>query len=355
MKAPAEQRPTCPLEQARLEIASLRARAIWTQWMPPVISLLAVGLVWAFDRGFHRNPILATILGLFLLGQAILFGQLRGLVRRTRSGLAVLAVLQAAGDDLDLSNLERRLRALDADPLRDLVLGWVGLGRDFGGEGASELLQNSIDRRSLRDHGDLSFHTLINRVVLKVGFLGTLVGLLLTFPPMKRAVLGLSGSDGELTFIRDIAKAIDEDAYAIQATLVATGFSLLLETLVVQILERFYGRFEIVESLLSDWNLTVLRRAVKRRQNPSIEEAAEDNLRLRAELAKGQKILDEHVLRLAQSLKITGESVEAVARTQETLHRRVIELVDWERDYREFLAAKEAAATPVTNSKVSGT
>ena len=59
-----------------------------------------------------------------------------------------------------------------------------------------------------------------------------------------------------------------EDAYAIQATLVATGFSLLLETLVVQILERLYGRVEIVESLLSDWNLTVLRRVVRRRRNP---------------------------------------------------------------------------------------
>jgi len=343
-----KKRLPCPLELARSELTALKIRVAWAMALPWVVAASALVVVWAFDHGFLRNPILVTVLGLFLLGQVFLVGQLRRLLRRASSGLKVLVVLMDSGDRPDLPILERKLQALSPDPLRDLVLGWIGLGRDFGGEGASEFLQNSIDRRVLGDDADLGIHGLINRVVLKVGFLGTLIGLLLTFPPMKRAVLGLSGSGGEMTFIRDIAKAIDEDAYAIQATLVATGFSLLLETLVVHIVERFYGRFELVESHLSDWNLTVLRRATTHRAEPSHGEISEDNLRLKEKLAQGQQILDAHLARLIDSLETTGKSVEAVARTQDALHRRVTELADWEEEYRQFLAAKSAATLPAS-------
>lgn len=338
----------CPLELARRELSTLRVLVVWTLVLPVLVAVSSVLLVWAFDRGFLHNPIVVAVLGLFLVGQAFLLAQLRRLLGRVRSGIMVLAVLKEAGERPDLPRLERSLQALPTDPLRDLVLGWIALGRDFGGDGSSEFLRNAIDRRAVGDEADLGVHGLINRVVLKVGFLGTLIGLLLTFPPMKRAVLGLSGSGGEMTFIRDIAKAIDEDAYAIQATLVATGFSLLLETLVVQILERFYGRFELVESHLSDWNLTVLRRASANRAEPTHGALSEENLRLKEKLAQGQRILDEHLTRMLESLETTGRSVEAVARTQEALHERVTELAEWEAEYRQFLSAKAAATLPAT-------
>lgn len=345
MTVPARPTAACPLLQAQSHLATLRTSVFLALSMPVVLSVASVAVVRLFDPRYLSNPIVMTVLGLFLVGQVVLLFQLRRLFLRVKSGLRVLAILKQAGKLPDLQLLEERLLALPPDPMGNLVLGWIELGRDFAGEGSSDLLQNSIDRRSLHDHTELGVHTLINRVVLKVGFLGTLIGLLMTFPPMKRAVLGLSTSGGELTFIRDIAKAIDEDAYAIQATLVATGFSLLLETLVVQVMERFYGRFELVESLLSDWNLTVLRRSMAPRTATGSEEG---NLHLKATLAQGQRILDAHLKQLIESLRQTGESVEAVAATQAALHKRVIELSQWENEYRQFLSSKLGAAAPAS-------
>ena len=40
--------------------------------------------------------------------------------------------------------------------------------------------------------------------------------------------------------------------------------------------------------------------------------------------------------------------MEAVARTQDALPRRVTELADWEEEYRQFLAAKSAATLPAS-------
>jgi hypothetical protein len=343
-----ETSPACPLGQAKAELAGLAKAASYAFAVPAILSVVSILVVRRFDPGFLKNPILIGVLGLFLVGQILLVWQLVDLRRRASKGLVVLERLAQAGEQPDLEGIERSLLSLQPDPMRDLVLGWIRLERRFHGEGALELMQNSIDRRSLRDHAELGVHALLNRVVLKIGFLGTLVGLLFTFPPMKRAVLGLSGSDGEMTFIRDIAKAIDEDAYAIQATLVATGLSLLLEAVVVQILERFYGRFELVESLLSDWNLMVLRPSVRKSATSEASGTPEDNLRLQARLAQGQQILDSHLNQLLETLRKTGESVEAVARSQAGLEHRVTEIVSWEKDYRAFLASKEKASAPAS-------
>jgi len=301
-----------------------------------------------FDGLFYRNPIQSSILVLFLAGQVLLVIQLVGLARRAKEDRHVFEALRASGEDPELHALAMGLGSLKVGETRDLCLRWIELGLRGDCDAAGGILRNASDRRDLQDNSRMGLHALINRTVLKVGFLGTLVGLVLTFPPMKRAILGLSDSGGEMGFIRDIAKAIDEDAYAIQATLVATGFSLLLETLVVHIVERFYGRFELVESHLSDWNLTVLRRATTHRAEPSHGEISEDNLRLKEKLAQGQQILDSHLARLVGSLETTGKSVEAVARTQDALHRRVTELADWEEEYRQFLAAKSAATLPAS-------
>lgn len=337
---------SCPIEQAYMELSVLRKRVLAALALPLVLTVVSVAMVRRFDHGFLSNPVLVSVLGLFIVGQGVLQWQLALLLKRAASARSVLKLLKKAGTSPDLAQLENALMGLQHDPMRDLVLGWIDLERNFKGDGSLELMQNSIERRSLRDLTELGVHAMINRVVLKIGFLGTLIGLLFTFPPMKRAVLGLSGSDGEMTFIRDIAKAIDEDAYAIQATLIATGLSLLLETLVVQILERFYCRFELVESLLSDWNLMVLRPSARRRSEVDPTGSAEDNLRLQARLAQGQQILDAHLRQLLDTLKKTGESVESVARSQAVLESRVSEIAQWEKDYRAFIATKERASAP---------
>ena len=344
MKPAPQTQPSNPIEQALRELVKLRRTATLAMALPFLLSVAAVVAMRKLDPGFWSNPILAGVVALFLAGQILLVWQLWTLRRRTTLGIATLRVVEDAGDLPDARALEANLLACQPEPIRDLLLGWLHLERVCEGDGGAEMLQNSIDRRSLRDQMELSVHVMINRVVLKIGFLGTLVGLLMTFPPMKRAVLGLSGSDGEMSFIRDIAKAIDEDAYAIQATLVGTGFSLLLETLVVQVLERFFGKFELVESLLSDWNLAVLRRV--RKASREFQGAGEDNLRLQAKLAQGQQILDAHLQKLLESLRHTGESVEKVARAQAALESRVEEIVTWEKEYRAFVSAKEKAAAP---------
>lgn len=335
----------CPLVQARRELSILRRGAIISSILPFVLSVASILVVRHFDPRFLHNPILVCVLVLFVAGQALLLWQLWQLLARANSGISVLDIVKKSGEVPDLAALEAELSAAPPDPIRDIVLGWIHLDRSCEGEGAAELLRNSSDRRSLRDQMELSIHAMINRSVLKLGFLGTLLGLLLTFPPMKRAILGLSDSDGEMAFIRDIAKALDEDAYAIQATLVATGLSLALETMVVQLLDRFYSRFELVESLLSDWHITVVGHA-KNRRKPDPAGAGEDNLRLQAKLAQGQQILDAHLQKLLESLRKTGDAVETVARSQAALESRVSEIVAWEKDYRNFVAAKEKAAAP---------
>ena len=104
--------------------------------------------------------------------------------------------------------------------------------------------------------------------------------------------------------------------------------------------------FELVESLLSDWNLTVLRPSARKSGASPATGTPEDNLRLQARLAQGQQILDAHLQQLLETLRKTGESVETVARSQAGLERRVTEIVAWEKDYRSFLATKDKAAAP---------
>ena len=323
----------------------IRRNALVSLALPIPLSAFAVLAVRHFDALFYRNPIQSSILLLFAAGQVLLVLQLVGLARRAKKDRKVFEALRAAGADPVLSSLAQGLGVLEAGETRDLCLRWIHLALRGECDPAGGILRNSADRRDLQDNSRLGHHALVNRTVLKVGFLGTLVGLVLTFPPMKRAILGLSDSGGEMGFIRDIAKAIDEDAYAIQATLVATGISLLLEALVVQILERLFRRRELAETHLSDWYLSVLAPAVRARsqdRGPSFEERA----RTDARLSEAQKMLDAHVQRLLETLRHTGTSVEAMEHLHAELAARVGRLREWETEYRQFLSTKREAAGP---------
>jgi len=324
----------------------IRRNALVSLALPIPLSVFAVLAVAHFDPVFYRNPIQGSILLLFVAGQAVLVSQLLGLAARAKEDRKVFEALRASGEDPELHALAENLGALRASETRDLCLRWIELGLRGESDSSGGVLRNAADRRDLLDNSRLGIHALVNRTVLKVGFLGTLVGLVLTFPPMKRAILGLSDSGGEMGFIRDIAKAIDEDAYAIQATLVATGISLLLEALVVQILERIFRLRELAETHLSDWYLSVLAPAVRAHLAKEHAPTGEERARTEARLIEAQKILDAHVQRLIETLRHTGSSVEAMERLQADLASRVGHLQSCESEYRQFLSTKRDAAGP---------
>lgn len=344
---------------------SVRRRARWALGIPVPASIVAVLAVRRFDPLFLENPILIVVLALFLAGQVAFATQIVRLLARLRREHSVLEVVGAAGTRPDIPSLREKVAALQASDTRDLVENWLDLALQGEVETGLDLLRNSSDRRSLQDQKRVGVHALVNRSVLKVGFLGTLVGLLFTFPPMKRAILGLSDSGGEMTFIRDIAKAIDEDAFAIQATLVATGLSLLIEAISVQVMESLFRGMELADTHLADWDMAVLRPTVRRALSPS---AALDQERTRSDdrLAQAQKQLDAHIDALLSALRRTGEavgrtgdvvsrvgdSVESVAKAQTELAKRVDRIVSWEGDYRRFIAAKRDSIGPSAPSSV---
>lgn len=342
-------RPQGPLAQAIQETDGIRSRSWLAIPVALALSALSVLALRRVDPGFLHNPVLMGILGLFLLGEILFLVQIGQILRRTSRTRAVLRALLQAGSNPDLPSLERSLQGLAQDPFRELVLGWLEMARQPGRSGCEDdLARNSSERRVLKDDGVLATHATLNRVVMKVGFLGTLVGLLLTFPPMKRAILGLSGSEGEMTFIRDIAKAIDEDAYAIQATLVATAISLLMETFVAQVLERLTSRFALVETLVADWRLLVLHAAARR--SPRLFDIT-SNSAATAVPGSPEARLEIHLeTRLAQmesALARTDSCLARLIQAQETIGNSVADLAEWERDYRSFLASKDRAAAPL--------
>lgn len=341
--------PQGPLAQGIAELDGIRNRswiAIPVALALSVVSVLALHRV---DPGFLRNPVLMGILGIFLLGEILFLVQIGRILVRTSRTRATLRILLQAGPSPDLPSLERSLKNAAPDAFRDLVLGWLEMGRVPGARGGElDLARNSSERRVLNDDGVLATHATLNRVVMKVGFLGTLVGLLLTFPPMKRAILGLSGSEGEMTFIRDIAKAIDEDAYAIQATLVATAISLLMETFVAQVLERLTSRFALVETCVADWRLLVLNAVAK----PSprlfdITSAAGSTGGGASTEARLELHLEARLAQLESALQRTDSCLARLIQAQERIGSSVADLAEWERDYRAFLAAKDRAAAPL--------
>ncbi len=332
------------LELAERHLAKVRRIALGGYFAPVPLLLLGYAGVFMVDPIWYRNPILVIILALFTLGQVMLFQHLSTIRGGAQSTLEALALLKAAGPEPDLESLRDQLAKARPGHTRDLALHWVEIGLQGNTEGSEPLLDNATERRFIRDHKLAGLHVSINRTILKVGFLGTLIGLLFTFPPMKRAILGLSSSNGEMTFIRDIAQAIDEDGNAILATLVSTAFSMLLETVVVQALERMLMGFDLADRHLADWNITCLQNAVRLRKArmQALQGASPVGWpTTRDEMDARFKLLLETVSRC-------GETVETLAKAQDSIARRVEHLVAFETRYRDFVAAKASTLTPET-------
>ncbi|MEN9353162.1 MAG: hypothetical protein RL318_487 [Fibrobacterota bacterium] len=339
-----------PLWHAERELEGVRKNARLGLAGPPFLLVFGFLGVMRIDPTWMKNPVMVLILALFVVGQIMLWRHLVMIRKGATSTLSVINLLREAGSEPDLALLRTNLMNHKDGPTRDLVLRWVNLGLQGILEGSDQLIENSSERRFIRDQKLASLHISVNRNILKIGFMGTLIGLLLTFPPMKRAVLGLSDSAGEMGFIRDIASAIDHDAYAIMATLVATGFSILLEAVVVQALERILTRFEIADRHLADWNVTRLQpMAVRiyeaRHAAPSGTWRPVASAPVMS-LPQTREQMDAHFQLLLDTIGRTGETVEAVARAQAALSSRIEKLLEFESHYRQFLATKAEAIAP---------
>jgi len=323
-------------------LKKVRSTAMASFFAP--LPLLALGFLGTakVDPNWTRNPILVLILALFTIGQVMLLRHLMVIRRGAQRTMDTLAVLKAAGGNPDLEALHEELLRSQPGHTRDLALHWVELGLQGDSAGSELLLENASERRYIRDQKLAGLHVSINRTILKVGFLGTLLGLLLTFPPMKRAILGLSSSNGEMSFIRDIAMAIDEDGYAIMATLVATAFSMLLEVVVVQALERMLTGFDLADRHLADWNLTCLQGAVRKRTAEMQAMQAASPIGW----PSTRQEMDSRFALLLETVSRCGDTVETLARAQDSISRRVEELTAFEKRYRDFLAAKAATLSP---------
>jgi hypothetical protein len=343
-----------PLQQAGRALTRIRKTASLCTALPvPVIALATAGffVLDAHMKSHHwyYNPFLVLIYGIFVSGQVLAVVQMRRVLKGVRNTGKVLAVLLDAGDEPDLEGL--RVQLLEKAPpghLRDLLLRWIELGLRGELHGSDALLDNAWDRRSMIDNRSVSVHISLNRTSLKVGFLGTLYGLILTFPPMQRAVMGLADSEGEMKFIKDISAAIDGDEFAIMVTLGATALSILIELVTVQILERALGGFDIVNSHIDDWNLTRLQPWIRKRYGPEAQKlrAIDAQVELERKMAQVQAEMDKNLAHTLEAMTKTTKQIEMLSQVQAVVGKRIAELSDFEKQYRSFLQARTQAAAP---------
>lgn len=268
-----------PLDLARANAQSTGSLMKWAALPPLPLIACGAALMQVFSPGmpatefqeavapWYRDPFLLAIFAVYAFGQFAALSQLRTLSRGLRKVKAVLGVLSQAGGAAPLQDLQARLSALDAPGhLSDLLQRWLRLGLAGDVAPINVLMERAAYRRARSVEKKVSIHATLNRTMLKLGFLGTLLGLIVTFPPMKAAILTLDPKNLEkgASFVKHIAGAIDGDQYAILTTMVATGFSLFIELMTVQILRTLCARFEAVNGGVDEWCLTELQPQVRR-------------------------------------------------------------------------------------------
>lgn len=338
-----------PLEQADRALKRIGKVVKWCLFVPPPLLAITCGGFFFFRPDWYLDPFLTLIFVLFCIGQFMALSQMRGVLAGVRKTANALQVIRDSGDEPDLKALRKAL--LEKAPpghLRDLLLRWVELGLRGQTHGFESLLDNAWDRRSLMDGRVISLHVSLNRTTLKLGFLGTLIGLIMTFPPMKRAVMSLADSEGEMKFIRDLTSAIDGDEYAILNTLVATAISILIELVTLQILERALAGFDLVNSHINDWNLTRLQPSIRKQYSAESKRNALEGAgaRMEEQLLQAQVSMDCNLAALTEAMGRTSRHVEQLSDLQASIGRRISELADFERQYRSFIQSKVQAAAP---------
>ncbi len=309
------------------------------QWYPPIIDVdgnISDGVWWV-------DPFTWVIIAIFIFAQAFaLFQFIKDLIAVKKTKKLVNAI--ATGVELDqlddLKTLAQSIR--DTAPhsdVRTMVLNWV----DYRGESTVKrndvLENNSYVRMDLDKENTTYLHTLMNRVTLKLGFFGTLLGLMKTFPKMKNAILSLEGSTGEgqMTFINDIAAAIDGDQYAILTTLIATILSLLAEMFTILLITRAAITREKVMSYLTDWYHT---RVEPLYTNGSTEDSLE---KMESTFSRAEEVLAQNMQVLTTLAEKNAVQLNNLAEFGEIIDKRVSELESYEKHYRDLLETKNKA------------
>lgn len=320
-----------PLNAAQSMLKSTR----WQIWAAMAIPLPMVGLgLWLVDQmdqqyTWYKDPLLALIMGFFIATQLITMYQLATLVRGTKRSDKVIETLRGAWGH----GVQTTLQALQKAPschLRDALYLWVQQVQLGDLESFESLQDRQHDRRGEIAAKKVGLHIALNRASLKLGFIGTLIGLLLTFEPMKDALITLQKDDGELGFISDIARAIDGDQYAILATLIASALSVIVETVNMQWLERILAKFELMNNHMEEWSLTVL---LPWARSQAVDLQGDEVLAL-------QKQMNENLRLLKDAAAQTQAELHHLVELQSETSQRLQTMSKQEEAFKQFLRSK---------------
>lgn len=332
---------TSSLENAAQHVSRVQKITTAIQFTPYVLIPLAfIGFEY-FEPRWKSDIFLILILALFVIGQLFTFGQFRKLKRGAERSLEVLKLLKLEWEKG--SSLEAIKNTMEnsapACHVRDLVFRWIEQGRLGDDAGFNFLLDNAANRRQVSEERMLGVHVAINRTLLKLGFLGTLIGLLMTFPPMKEAILALKAVDGEMKFISDIANAIDGDQYAVLTTLVATGFSVLMEIVTIQVLIRLNMRFEVCNNYLEEWNVVEFRPKAREEfgQSSMHDKVLAMQLAIENDMLAVQAKMTESIQSMTDTMRNLQSQLFNLSDSQKVIGRTVDELSLYEKQYQSFI------------------
>lgn len=316
--------------------------------LPIVLIALVTVSFYLYNEKWFYDPFLVLIFLIFLLGQVISFFQYPAFTKRLKASSALFKILQKK-ELKSLSELGDDIQKIVADiPEKTLLLNWVELGKKGDYQSSSQVLETTRDVQDNHIQRSVGLHVLLNRLTLKMGFLGTLIGLVQTFPPMKKAILGLADKDGQMQFIKDIASAIDGDEYAILTTLVATGLSILVESFSIFILEKQFSQFDDSLTKLHNWYLINLKPLIIKdhtqegRQNSLLA----NHIEVEKKLALAQKHLMKQITDFSLMSQECHHSMGQLNTVQASMQKRIDELTNYEEQYRSFLSVKNESVSP---------
>jgi biopolymer transport protein ExbB/TolQ len=314
----------------------------------PILAGAVLGFNY-FHPAWRTDLFLWSILLLFAFGQAGSLFQLMTLLKSARKSGDTLGILKRAGNRPDLQNLQKQLTvSAPSCHIRDNILRWIQLGVQGETDGIERMMEHASVRRDQNAAKIISFHSIINRTTLKLGFLGTLIGLMMTFDPMKQAMLALQDSRGEFKFVTDIVHAIDADAFAIVATLFATGLSIFIELLTIQFLERILHKFETVNNNLDDWCLIHLQPWIRETSTgrKNYDELVEFQKQFAEKITSMQKTINEQMHALTTGALQTGQQIASLVAIQQVIDKKISAVAESEEQYRAFLQSKLSRVVP---------
>ncbi len=324
-----------PLILALKTLDSLKIKLIFASLMPIPFIICGIIAMFFLRADWFKDPFIDSIVLLFTVGQLIALKQYITLYNAASKIRNTIYILKENESEKDLTKLKEILYEKAAPGhVRDLIIRWIDLALQGEPLSFEAIMDNAAIKRYQANDKLISTHININRTTLKLGFLGTLIGLLITFPPMKSAILSLQSSEGEFKFVKDIARAIEGDQYAIFTTLIATGFSIFIELLTIQLLERFTLTLEEANNFLDEWAIAYFRPSLKERGIITSKDRATS-----LETLVNSKI-EENLNKVVKAVDELSKTVDNIVKFQEILNNKVNKLIEYEKDYRSFISSK---------------